>query len=285
MSYILWNCQRLGPNLTVRTLRGLVRKFWPTVVFLMETKSKDNKIESLKRSCGFQKGTLVGSVEGLSLWWDDNIDLEVKGFSKKFIDTSITGLRGYMECHIERRMRLAGTFSKVSSNIPTFHGYAVVISTKSYGLLRKGVVLSSLPTDPATFTTSWRRRGSLIWVTRDRASLRGLTCRMVCLFRKGSIEFWGTYHGRSHGQILPSVTTRPSVRITIHWSWRKPCIIEIIEGSSSLKLIGPMRWRLNRLLKKAGKSKFKVRGYINGKLSFIIALPSFKNEQRKVLKQ
>ncbi|CAB4303648.1 unnamed protein product [Prunus armeniaca] len=56
----------------------------------METKSKDNKIESLKRSCGFQKGTLVGSVGGLSLWWDDNIDLEVKGFSKKFIDTSIT---------------------------------------------------------------------------------------------------------------------------------------------------------------------------------------------------
>ncbi|CAL9018242.1 unnamed protein product, partial [Prunus brigantina] len=34
------------------------------------------------------------------------------------------------------------------------------------------------------------------------------------------------------------------------------CIIKIIEGSSSLKLIGPMRWRLNRLLKKVGKNKF-----------------------------
>ncbi|KAI5313629.1 hypothetical protein L3X38_042805 [Prunus dulcis] len=59
----------------------------------METKSKDNRIESLKRSCGFQKGFSVppvGSAGGLSLWWDDNIDLEVKGFSKKFIDTIIT---------------------------------------------------------------------------------------------------------------------------------------------------------------------------------------------------
>ncbi|KAI5335701.1 hypothetical protein L3X38_025835 [Prunus dulcis] len=219
------------------TLRGLVRKFPPTVVFLMETKSKNNKIESLKHNYGFQKGFSkppVGSAGGLSLWWDDNIDLEVKGFSKYFIDIIITdNQRGthYMERHIERRRRLAGTFWRVSSDIPTFHGYAVVISTKSYGLLRKGVVRSSLPTDPTTFTTSWRRRGSLIWVTRDRASLGGLTCRMVFLFKKDLIEFWGTYYGRSHGLILPLVTTRPSVRITIHWSWRQPCIIKIIEGS------------------------------------------------------
>ncbi|KAI5328447.1 hypothetical protein L3X38_027844 [Prunus dulcis] len=42
-----------------------------------------------------------------------------------------------------------------------------------------------------------------------------------------------------------------------------------------------MRWRLNRLLKKVGKSKFMVRGYINGKQSFNFALPSLKNGAEK----
>ncbi|KAH0983087.1 hypothetical protein GBA52_010264 [Prunus armeniaca] len=259
----------------------------------METKSKDNKIESLKRSCGFQKGTLVGSVGGLSLWWDDNIDLEVKGFSKKFIDTSITdNQRGmhyraswvYGMPYREEKEACWNFLEGVLkyTDLPWLCGgdfNEILWSFEKRGGFEQ-------PSNRPCYLHNFMEKAGLIDLGyQDRASLRGLTGRMVCLFRKGSIEFWGTYHGRSHGQIIPSVTTRPSVRITIHWSWRKPCIIEIIEGSSSLKLIGPMRWRLNRLLKKAGKSKFKVRGYINGKLSFNIALPSFKNEQRKVLKQ
>lgn len=55
----------------------------------------------MKRSCGFHKEFCVppvGSAGRLCLWWDESIELEVKGFSKKFIDTFITDKQKGVKC-------------------------------------------------------------------------------------------------------------------------------------------------------------------------------------------
>lgn len=87
MSFLLWNCQGLGPDLTVRALRGLINKHWPTAVFLMETKSRSSSIEYLRRSMGYNNGYDVppeGLAGGLSRWWDDYVVVSIL-FSSKYI--------------------------------------------------------------------------------------------------------------------------------------------------------------------------------------------------------
>lgn len=95
MIYILWNCQGLGSDLTVRALREMIRKYRPTVVFLMETKSRNNRMERVRRSCNYQHGFCIppiGTAGGLCLWWDTNINLEILSFSQNFIDTKVSDM-------------------------------------------------------------------------------------------------------------------------------------------------------------------------------------------------
>ncbi|KAH0983640.1 hypothetical protein GBA52_010817 [Prunus armeniaca] len=92
MSHIVWNCQGLGSNLTVRVLHGLIWKHRPFVVFLMETKMRDDRISSVRMRMGFIDNfnvPPVGSARGLSLWWDESVKVTIWRSSQNMIDTKV----------------------------------------------------------------------------------------------------------------------------------------------------------------------------------------------------
>ena len=78
---ISWNCRGLGNPQSVRALHDLVRCWNPKIVFLMDTKSKKNRMERIKNRIGFANGLIVPSVGrsgGIALLWTREISLEVK---------------------------------------------------------------------------------------------------------------------------------------------------------------------------------------------------------------
>lgn len=92
MSYIIWNCQGIGSDLTVRSLREMIRKKSHSIVFLMETKQKHNRLSKIAKEMGFSYDIAVdpdGMAGGLCLWWDDRVKIEVSGKSKNLIDTRV----------------------------------------------------------------------------------------------------------------------------------------------------------------------------------------------------
>ena len=62
MRAISWNYQGLGNPRSVRALHDLVRCWNPKIVFLMETKSKKNRMERIKNRFGFSNGLIMPSV-------------------------------------------------------------------------------------------------------------------------------------------------------------------------------------------------------------------------------
>lgn len=92
MIHLLWNCRGLGLDTVVRALRGLIRKYRPSMIFLFETKIKDYRIDGVRRRMGYSNGFHVdpiGRAEGLSMWWDDSLEVEVDFSSKHIIDARI----------------------------------------------------------------------------------------------------------------------------------------------------------------------------------------------------
>ena len=91
MIHLFWNCRGLGSDTVVRALHGQIREHRPSMIFLSETKMKDHRIAGVRRRLGYSNGfdvAPVGIAGGLSLWWDDSIMVEVKGFSRYYIDAS-----------------------------------------------------------------------------------------------------------------------------------------------------------------------------------------------------
>ncbi|XP_068339108.1 uncharacterized protein [Pyrus communis] len=89
MSYIFWNCRGLGSDTTVRALHGLIRNRRPSMIFLSETKMKDHRICGVRRRLGYSNGFDVspnGRSGGLSLWWEDNLEVKIIFSSKHIID-------------------------------------------------------------------------------------------------------------------------------------------------------------------------------------------------------
>lgn len=88
MIYISWNSQGIGADLTVRHLKASVRKYNPDMVFLMETKNKNGKMENIRRKLNFNKVVYVepqGIEGGLDLWCKKT-EIKILQF---FIDTRI----------------------------------------------------------------------------------------------------------------------------------------------------------------------------------------------------
>ncbi|KAF2536559.1 hypothetical protein F2Q68_00021033 [Brassica cretica] len=52
MSILCWNCQGAGSTETVQTIREVRRKFFPDIMFLMETKQQFGYISWLQKSLG-----------------------------------------------------------------------------------------------------------------------------------------------------------------------------------------------------------------------------------------
>ena len=65
MNAMSWNCRGLGNHATVRELRKLVKQEGPTLLFVMETKIRGQRVEDLKTTLGFH-GCFAVNSDGLS---------------------------------------------------------------------------------------------------------------------------------------------------------------------------------------------------------------------------
>jgi hypothetical protein len=92
MKLISWNCRGLGNPGAVRDLHQMVKEKKPTLLFLMETKSRQAKMEVLKVQLGF--GGLftvdpVGRSGGLALLWRDANELRIQNFTRRHINAEV----------------------------------------------------------------------------------------------------------------------------------------------------------------------------------------------------
>ncbi|KAB2616581.1 hypothetical protein D8674_023169 [Pyrus ussuriensis x Pyrus communis] len=79
---------------TVRALHGLIRNRRPSMIFLSETKMKDHRICGVRRRLGYSNGfnvSPIGRSGGLSLWWEDNLEVKIIYSSKHIIDAVMKG--------------------------------------------------------------------------------------------------------------------------------------------------------------------------------------------------
>lgn len=92
MKTLCWNVKGLGSLRGVQMLQDMLRQYNPQLVFLMETKVSGNKMEQIKRSCGFKNGIEVGA-EGsrgqLCMAWKDGVDVVLQSYTKSHIDVVI----------------------------------------------------------------------------------------------------------------------------------------------------------------------------------------------------
>ena len=87
-----WNCRGLGNPRSIKALHVMVQRWKPDIVFLMETKSKVKHMERIKNRVGFANGLIVpsrGRSGGVALFWTSEINLEIKSFSRNYIDTFV----------------------------------------------------------------------------------------------------------------------------------------------------------------------------------------------------
>ncbi|KAA3472766.1 LRR receptor-like serine/threonine-protein kinase FLS2 [Gossypium australe] len=92
MKIISWNVRGLGNPRAVRRLRFLLKEHNPDMVFFMETKVNDKRMEMIRRRSGFVNGIDVGaegSRGGLCLAWREEIKVSLKTFSRNHIDVLI----------------------------------------------------------------------------------------------------------------------------------------------------------------------------------------------------
>ncbi|CAN0840801.1 LINE-1 retrotransposable element ORF2 protein [Linum grandiflorum] len=98
MSIIAWNCRGAGGRLTVNSMKKLVRKFNPSILFLMETKKKNDYMEGKRNILKFQHHFYVQPVEragGLALWWIADLPIRIISSSKFFIDVFVSYGSGF----------------------------------------------------------------------------------------------------------------------------------------------------------------------------------------------
>ena len=92
MNCISWNCRGLGQTRAVLELTELVKKHSPTMVFLMETRAKDDFLKRLCTKLQFDKWFIVPRINtggGLVLYWKSEIDLHVLNSTPTFIDAVV----------------------------------------------------------------------------------------------------------------------------------------------------------------------------------------------------
>ena len=95
MSFLGWNCCGAGKPATVRELRDLMRQFAPSVLCILETQIEGRRVENLVGSLEFNKCFVVsssGRSGGLGIFWNEEKNLEIVGYSQYHIDTLINDL-------------------------------------------------------------------------------------------------------------------------------------------------------------------------------------------------
>jgi hypothetical protein len=70
----------------------MVKDKRPNLVFLMETKLRKTKMENVRTKIGFNNMIVVecvGKSEGLVLFWEDSLDIEVQNFSQRHVNAIV----------------------------------------------------------------------------------------------------------------------------------------------------------------------------------------------------
>ena len=102
MLILSWNCQGVGRPRTISYLRGLIRVHRPTVVFVMETKNKQRKLDRIRRSINMPNAYYVdpaGQSGGLALWWLDSINLLVSVANNNLIRAVLSFAHTNLQWH------------------------------------------------------------------------------------------------------------------------------------------------------------------------------------------
>ena len=97
MNLLSWNCRGLGNRRKVRGLVKVINKQDPNIVFLIETKSGLDWILKVRDWCKYKNGLIVpsrGSSGGLTLFWKQEIRLDIQTYSHSHIDAWIDGEDG-----------------------------------------------------------------------------------------------------------------------------------------------------------------------------------------------
>lgn len=87
----MWNCRGLGVPLTVLALRDMIRLLNPELVFLSETRSNSDYVDTLKMRCNHY-GIAVNSVGqsgGLALLWTKDVEVGLLSYSQNHIDVEV----------------------------------------------------------------------------------------------------------------------------------------------------------------------------------------------------
>jgi exonuclease III len=92
MSLISWNCRGLENPWTVRDLCLMVKEKRPALLFLIETKSRKNKLEGVRIKLGFEGLFVVdpvGRSGGLALLWKEAGCLDIQNFTRQHINAVV----------------------------------------------------------------------------------------------------------------------------------------------------------------------------------------------------
>jgi ribonuclease HI len=92
MKLISWNCRGLGNPEAVRDLCQMAKEKRPTLLFLMETKSRKKKLEEIRVKLGFDGVFVVdpvGRSGGLALLWKESGWLEIQNFTRRHINAVV----------------------------------------------------------------------------------------------------------------------------------------------------------------------------------------------------
>jgi hypothetical protein len=94
MNCISWNCRGLGNPGTVQELTRLVREKDPSVLFLSETWTDEDRLEVIRCRFHFSNKFVVKRINkggGLVLYWKHDVNLTINSYSLSHIDTIIDG--------------------------------------------------------------------------------------------------------------------------------------------------------------------------------------------------
>ena len=92
MNCLSWNCRGLGQSRAVLELTDLVKKHAPSILFLMETRSKDHYLKNLCSKLHLENVFIESRINtggGLALYWKEGIDLKVLDSTPTYIDAVV----------------------------------------------------------------------------------------------------------------------------------------------------------------------------------------------------
>lgn len=99
----VWNCRGLGQRLTVRRLKEMQRLYHPDLLFLIETKQKNDYVRDIGVYLGFDQMVLVppdGLSGGLAVFWKSYVSVSCISSDARLLDLNVQykSFKYYLSC-------------------------------------------------------------------------------------------------------------------------------------------------------------------------------------------